>query len=87
MNRQNDQNLNETTFTRFDRMSERYPEKTAIIYLGERFSYGRLRDLSERFAGALAEMGLGKGDRVIIYVSNCVQWVVSFLGIQMELNG
>jgi long-chain acyl-CoA synthetase len=28
----------ELTFTRFDRMSERYPDKTAVVYLGERFS-------------------------------------------------
>jgi len=31
-----------------DRMSETYPKRTAIIYLGESFSYRRLRDLSER---------------------------------------
>jgi long-chain acyl-CoA synthetase len=72
----------ETTFSRFDRMSERHPEKTAVIYLGERFSYRRLRALSERFGGALAAMGVEKGDRVIIYISNCVQWVIAFLGIQ-----
>jgi long-chain acyl-CoA synthetase len=72
----------ELTFTRFDRMSERYPDRTAVLYLGERFSYARLRDLSERFAGALAEMGIKKGDRVMIYISNCTQWVIAFLGIQ-----
>jgi len=43
----------ELTFTRFDRMYERYPRKTAVIYLGEKFSYTRLKDLSDRFAGAL----------------------------------
>ncbi|MFH1242639.1 MAG: AMP-binding protein [Pseudomonadota bacterium] len=72
----------ELTFTRFDRMSERYPEKTAIVYLGEHFSYARLRDLSERFAGALSGMGVKKGDRAMIYVSNCIQWVITFLGVQ-----
>ncbi|MCD6307126.1 MAG: AMP-binding protein [Deltaproteobacteria bacterium] len=72
----------EVTFTRFDRMSETYPDRTAIVYLGERFTYARLRDLSERFAGALADMGVKKGDRVMIYVSNCAQWVIAFLGIQ-----
>ena len=72
----------ELTFTRFDRMSEKYPDRSAVIYLGESFSYARLRDLSERFAGALADMGVKKGDRVIIYISNCIQWVIAFLGIQ-----
>lgn len=72
----------ELTFTRFDRMSERYPRKTAVIYLGRRFSYGWLKDSALRFAGALDDLGVGKGDRVIIYISNCIQWLVAFLGIQ-----
>ncbi|MDQ1334372.1 MAG: long-chain acyl-CoA synthetase [Thermodesulfobacteriota bacterium] len=82
MSRSQDDWEKEVTFTRFDRMSEKYPNRTAIVYLGERFTYARLRDLSERFAGALAEMGVKKGDRVMIYVSNCAQWVIAFLGIQ-----
>ena len=72
----------ELTFTRFDRMSERYPDLTAVFYLGERFSYRRLRELSERFAGALAGLGVGKGDRVMVYIANSIQWVIAFLGIQ-----
>jgi len=82
MNRSQDDWEKEVTFTRFDRMSEKYPDRTALVYLGERFSYRRLRDLSERFAGALAELGVKKGDRVMIYVSNCAQWVIAFLAIQ-----
>jgi long-chain acyl-CoA synthetase len=72
----------ELTFTRFDLMCARYPERPAIVYLGESFSYRRLHDLSERFAGALADMGIAKGDRVMIYIANSVQWVIAFLGIQ-----
>ena len=72
----------ELTFTRFDRMCDTHPQKTAVVYLGERFSYSRLRELSERFAGALASLGLQKGDRVMIYIPNCIQWVIAFLGIQ-----
>jgi long-chain acyl-CoA synthetase len=72
----------ELTFTRFDRMCEKYPKKTAVVYLGEQFSYKRLQDLSLRFAGSLEEMGVRKGDRVMIYISNCIQWIIAFLGIQ-----
>ena len=72
----------ELTYTRFDRMSERCPNHTAVVYLGEHFSYVRLRELSERFAGALSEMGVKKGDRVMVYIPNCVQWVIGFLAIQ-----
>ena len=72
----------ESTFTRFNRMSERFPDRTAVLYLGERFSYSHLRELSERFGGSLIGMGVKKGDRVMLYISNCIQWVIAFLGIQ-----
>jgi len=72
----------ESTFTRFNRMSERFPDRTAVLYLGEGFSYSHLRELSERFAGSLIGMGVKKGDRVMLYISNCIQWIVAFLGIQ-----
>lgn len=70
------------TFTRFDAMCERYPDRPAVIYLGKRFSYARLRDLSERFAGSLVDMGVTKGDRVMIYIPNCIQWLITFLAVQ-----
>ena len=72
----------EYTFSRFERMCEKYPHRPAIVYLGEGFSYGTLRDLINRFAGALNNLGVNKGDRVMIYVANCAQWVIAFFGIQ-----
>lgn len=61
---------------------EKYPHKPAIIYLGEKISYFRLRDLVRRFAGALSELGVGMNDKVMIYISNCPQFVVAYFGIQ-----
>ena len=72
----------ERTFTRFEQMCEKYPDRTAIVYLGQSFSYSKLQDLINRFASALDRMGVGKGDKVMIYVSNSVQWVITFFGIQ-----
>jgi long-chain acyl-CoA synthetase len=72
----------ELTFSRFDQMSQKYPNRSALVYLGEHFSYRRLKNLSERFAGALSGLGVAKGHRVMIYIPNCAQWVIAFLGIQ-----
>lgn len=72
----------ETVTTRFELMCARYPERPAVIYLGEVFSYRRLQDLSDRFAGALEGLGVRKGDRVMVYIPNCIQWLVAFLGIE-----
>jgi long-chain acyl-CoA synthetase len=72
----------ELTFTRFDRMSEVFPDRPAVMYLGEIFSFRRLRELAERFAGGLLDLGVKKGDRVMIYIPNCIQWIIGFLAIQ-----
>ncbi|MBI5583515.1 MAG: AMP-binding protein [Deltaproteobacteria bacterium] len=63
-------------------MVERYPGNTAVVYLGEKFSYRRLKELSDRFAAGLAKRDVKPGDKVILYISNCIQWVVAFLGIE-----
>jgi long-chain acyl-CoA synthetase len=63
-------------------MSEKYPDRTAIIYLGQHFSFAKLREMSGRFAGALVGMGIKKGDRVMLYLPNCPQWIIAFLAIQ-----
>ncbi len=70
----------ELIFSRFLRMVERYPGNTAIVYLGETFSYERLYNLSMRFAKGLKDIGLKKGDKVLLYLNNTPQWVIAFLG-------
>ena len=72
----------ELTYTRFDEMSAKYPDKAAVVYLGETFTYRRLKDLSERFASGLMAQGVEKGDRVMVYIPNSIQWVIAWFGIQ-----
>ena len=72
----------ELTFTQFEKMCEKYPDRSAIIYLGEKFTYARLRDLIDRFATALNRLGVRKGDKVMLYITNSAQWVIAFFGIQ-----
>jgi long-chain acyl-CoA synthetase len=69
-------------FSTFEAAARKKGDGTAIIYLGTRYSYLKLQDLAERFAAALADMGLRKGQRIIIYLPNSIQWVVVWLGIQ-----
>jgi long-chain acyl-CoA synthetase len=72
----------ELTFTQFEKMCEKYPDRPAIIYLGEKFTYTRLRNLIDRFATALNRLGVRKGDKVMLYITNSAQWVISFFAIQ-----
>ncbi|HUU79834.1 MAG TPA: class I adenylate-forming enzyme family protein, partial [Acidobacteriota bacterium] len=66
----------------FESVALKRGKNTAVIYLGTRYSYLKLKDLAERFAAALIDMGVTPGDKVLIYIPNSIQWVVVWLGIQ-----
>ena len=69
-------------FSTFAATAERHPDKTAVYYLGTRFTYRKLKVLSERFAAALNANGVVPGQRVMLYIPNSIHWVVSWLGVQ-----
>jgi acyl-CoA synthetase (AMP-forming)/AMP-acid ligase II len=61
--------------------ARRFPDKVAVIFQQQRWTYARLEGLSNRFARALFDMGLGKGDRVILATYNRPEFIVSFNAI------
>jgi long-chain acyl-CoA synthetase len=64
----------------FDRMAEKYGGKTALIFYGKKISYQELKELTNRFAAALADLGVSKGDTVAMYLLNCPQYVIAYFG-------
>jgi len=73
---------NPDIFSTFAETAERHPNKTAVYYIGTRFTYRKLMNLSERFAAALSANGVEPGQRVMLYIPNSIHWVVSWLGVQ-----
>jgi long-chain acyl-CoA synthetase len=69
-------------FQAFAATAQAYPDKTAVEFLGAQFSYRRILDLVQRFAASLAAHGLKQGDRVVMYIPNSIQFVVSWLALQ-----
>jgi acyl-CoA synthetase (AMP-forming)/AMP-acid ligase II len=59
-------------------LAERQPERDAVICGTERLSYGALQDSVTRLAQGLANMGLGVGDRIVLYLPNGVEFVQAF---------
>lgn len=59
-----------------------HPNKTALVYLGEKYSYAKLDALSDRLAGALYNRGVRQGDKVMIYAPHCPQWIITWLALQ-----
>lgn len=73
---------NHNIYTTFAAAAENNSDKTAVYYLGTRFSYRKLKNLSERFAAALSANGIRAGQKVMLYIPNSIHWIVSWLGIQ-----
>lgn len=67
----------ECTFSRFEEMAERYPKNVALVYLGERFTYSTLKELTDRFASGLYRLGVRPNDRVMLYIPNTPQWFIA----------
>jgi fatty-acyl-CoA synthase len=61
--------------------ARRYPDKPAYQFFGRRISFAELKSQAEALAGWLQGQGVGKGDRVLLYMQNCPQYVVAFYAI------
>lgn len=60
--------------------ARKYPAHTALLFFGRRLSYGELWEAVLRFANALEQLGVRKGDRVALMLPNCPQFVIAFYG-------
>jgi long-chain acyl-CoA synthetase len=57
---------------------------TALLEVGgPSLSYGELWERASRVAGGLAGMGIARGDRVATRLTNGIDWVLAFFGVQL----
>ena len=66
----------------FESMAQKHANKPAVVFLGSKFTYATIRELAERTAASFSAMGIGKGDRIVMYIPNSIQFIVTWLGIQ-----
>jgi len=66
-----------------DEAAKDWPDKTALVFAptGAEMTYAELLEKTNRFAHALQNLGVKKGDRVAIMLPNCFQFVIAFYGI------
>jgi len=68
-------------FSIFYKTCSKHHENTALVYIGTEWSYSELLALVEGFSVSLSELGISKGDRVLIYLPNSPQWIISWFAI------
>jgi len=65
-----------------DNSARDFPDRPAIHFMDKVINYSELKTLTDRFANALNDLGVKKGDRVATYLSNCPQFVICDFGTQ-----
>ncbi len=60
--------------------AESNPNHVAIVYFDREMTYGELNIASDKFATALADLGVKKGDKVALFLPNIPQFVISYYG-------
>lgn len=58
------------------------PAKAAVIWYGRAITYAELDAASDAFAAELQRIGVGRGDRVALFMQNCPQYLIAHFGIQ-----
>lgn len=58
-----------------------FPEREAIVYQGRRLTYRELNDTVDRLARGLIELGVGKGEKVGLWMPNVPEWVIAYFAI------
>ena len=62
----------------FDEATQRAPARTAVVFYGRNITYAELREATDRMAGALAGLGVKKGDCVALYLLNSPQFIIAY---------
>ena len=68
-------------FSILDETAEKFPTKDAYYYLGKRMKYRELKHQVEKFANALINLGVKKGDKVVAFLPTCPQFMISDFAI------
>ena len=66
----------------FDAARAARPQRDAVVCEGMRWSYAETDALGARVAAALAALGVGAGDRVILFLSNRPEFLFVLLAVQ-----
>jgi long-chain acyl-CoA synthetase len=67
---------------KFREAVEKYPNKTALIYMGKKLTYGDLDELSNQLAQYFIKMGLKPNDVVGLHMPNIPAHYISIIAVQ-----
>ena len=69
-----------------ERSAREYGDTTALIFMNCRLTYRRLKQEIDRFATALAALGVGRDTRVAIQLPNLPQTVIAYCSASAQVG-
>jgi len=63
-----------------DEAVEKWGDTTAVVFYGKKMKHKEIHELALRFATALQDLGVKKGDRVALLLPNCPQFMIAYFG-------
>lgn len=64
-----------------EQSTELFPDKTALVHEELRATYKQINIKANRLAHWLIDIGVSKGDRVVLLLENCLEYVISYYGV------
>lgn len=61
------------------RTARRHPERAALVGMGLSMSFAELDRAADEVAHGLRTLGVGRGDQVALWLTNCPDWVVCWM--------
>ncbi len=71
-----------TTYKAFEEVARKNANKNSLIFLGEKYSYSELQVMVLQVAAGLFQLGVRRGDNVILYLFNLPQTIIAWLALQ-----
>lgn len=68
-------------YEQFESVAREFSDRPALVFLGQKYTYSELLEASERVAASVHKLGMARGDKAIIYLPNCPQWIMAWLAL------
>lgn len=65
-----------------ERNARKYPDNEAVVGMGQRLTFGEIDGLANNLAQALKERGIGRGDKVVLFMPNVPEFVTAYFAVQ-----
>ncbi len=61
--------------------AKKFPNRIAMLFMGKKISYPELEQLTNRFANALSNLGIQRGEKVALLLPNIPQVTIAYYGL------